>query len=446
MSTTSSKFGKQFEDTFDERKDKMSNSKYQFKPRQRKDLPIYKHRHEIIDKINNNPVVVLTGKIFYLFQILSDKLTIGFLLGSTGCGKSTQIPQYIIDDANERNEPCRIIVTQPRKIAAITIAQRVAKERNCELGTMVGYQVGLNKKVNESENIETKLLFCTTGVILSKLVLAKEMNKYTHIILDEVHERDIDMDFLLIVVKRLLALNSKNTKVILMSATVDAKMFANYFSYEMNGIFGPAKVFNLDPCMNYEVTFDYLENLQFTKYTEAVVDYMDPKITDEMYFIAQRVVMVTLRTIRHTMNNALEAPSILVFLPGIHEIEHFHRLLKGNDEIESNSKICVLHSTLSTQEQKIAFTSTTTPKIILSTNIAESSVTIPDIEYVVDFCLTKYLTTSVGSNISSLQTDWASKQNCEQRAGRVGRVSPGRVYRLVHKYFYEVSAFTLRLS
>lgn len=304
---------------------------------------------------------------------------------------------------------------------------------------MFVFKVGLNKKANESENTETKLLFCTTGVILSKLVAVKEMNKYTHIILDEVHERDIDMDFLLIVVKRLLALNSKNTKVILMSATVDAKMFANYFSYEMNGIFGPAKVFNLDPCMNYEVTFDYLDNLKFTKYTEAVVDYIDPMITDEMYIIAQRVVMVTLRTIRHTMNNTLEAPSILVFLPGIHEIEHFHRLLNGNEEIESNSKICVLHSTLSTQEQKIAFTSTSTPKIILSTNIAESSVTIPDIEYVVDFCLTKYLTTAVGSNMSLLKTDWASKQNCEQRAGRVGRVSPGRVYRLVHKCFYEVS-------
>ena len=299
--------------------------------------------------------------------------------------------------------------------------------------------MGLNKKVNECENNETKLLFCTTGVILSKLVSTKEMNKYTHIILDEVHERDIDMDFLLIVVKRLLALNSKNTKVILMSATVDAKMFADYFSYEMNNIFGPAKVFQLEPCMNFDVTFDYLENLQFTKFTEAVIDYFDPKITDKMYLIAQRVVMITLRTIRHSMTNTLEAPSILVFLPGIHEIEHFHRLLNGNAEIESNSKICVLHSTLSTQEQKIAFTSTTMPKIILSTNIAESSVTIPDIEYVVDFCLTKYLTTASGSNMSTLQTDWASKQNCKQRAGRVGRVSPGRVYRLVHKNFYDVS-------
>lgn len=102
-----------------------STSKYQYKPHQRKDLPIYKYRHEIIDKINNNPVVVLTG--------------------STGCGKSTQIPQYIMDDATHRKVPCNIIVTQPRKIAAITIAQRVAKERKCELGTLVGYQVSLDE-------------------------------------------------------------------------------------------------------------------------------------------------------------------------------------------------------------------------------------------------------------------------------------------------------------
>lgn len=268
------------------------------------------------------------------------------------------------------------------------------------------------------------------------------MNKYSHIILDEVHERDIDMDFLLIVVKRLLALNSKNTKLILMSATVDARRFADYFSYEMDGVFGPAQVFSLDPSMNFQVTFNYLENLQFTKYTDSVIDYLEPMITDEMYFVAQRVVMVTLRTIINSMKNSMmnnEAPSILVFLPGIHEIEHFHRLLIGREEIESNCKICVLHSTLSTQEQKIAFSSTTTPKIILSTNIAESSVTIPDIKYVIDFCMTKYLTTASGSSMSTLQTDWASKQNCEQRAGRVGRVSPGFVYRLVHQSFYDVS-------
>lgn len=288
------------------------------------------------------------------------------------------------------------------------------------------------------------MLFCTTGVILSKLVVAKEMNKYTHIILDEVHERDIDMDFLLIIVKRLLALNSKNTKVILMSATVDAKRFADYFSYEMNGIFGPAKVINLEPCMNFEVEIDYLESLQYTKYTDAVIDYMEPMITEEMYVVAQRVVMITLRSIKSRMNT-LEAPSILIFLPGIHEIENFHRFLSGNKDIESNSKICVLHSTLSTQEQKIAFTSTTKPKIILSTNIAESSVTIPDIEYVIDFCLTKYLMTVDGSNMSALQTDWASQQNCEQRAGRVGRVSRGRVFRLVHKSFYDVSNYLIRI-
>ena len=130
-----------------------------------------------------------------------------------------------MDRARQKGEYCNIICTQPRRIAAISIAQRVCKERNWQLGTLVGYQVGLHTMIADS----TRLLYCTTGVLLQKLIKTKNMNKYTHIILDEVHERDQEMDFLLIVIRRFLHSNSRNTKIILMSATIDAREFSNYF-------------------------------------------------------------------------------------------------------------------------------------------------------------------------------------------------------------------------
>lgn len=145
--------------------------------------------------------------------------------GSTGCGKSTQVPQFILDDAVQRRQPCNIIVTQPRRIAARSIASRICSERKWELGSIVGYQVGLN--TNSSD--DTRLLFCTTGVLLEKLIRTKSMTRFTHIILDEVHERDQDMDFLFIVVRRLLVTNSPHCKIVLMSATIQASQFADYF-------------------------------------------------------------------------------------------------------------------------------------------------------------------------------------------------------------------------
>lgn len=107
------------------------------------------------------------------------------------------MPQYILEDCYNNNKNCNIIVTQPRRIATTSIAARVAGERKCELGSLVGYQVGLDQRQSKYNN-ETRLLFVTTGVLLQKLIHAKEMKQYTHIILDEVHDRDIDMDFLLV--------------------------------------------------------------------------------------------------------------------------------------------------------------------------------------------------------------------------------------------------------
>jgi ATP-dependent RNA helicase TDRD9 len=103
--------------------------------------------------------------------------------------QSTQVPQYILNDCNRQNKACNILVSQPRKIAAITIAQRVSLERNTRVGEEIGYQVGLDKLANDSEDAVTSITYCTTGVILAKLIHRKTMSAFSHIILDEVHER-----------------------------------------------------------------------------------------------------------------------------------------------------------------------------------------------------------------------------------------------------------------
>jgi len=168
-------------------------SRYNFEPiNQTNDhlKNIFDQREKIVNLIASNQVCIIKGP--------------------TGCGKSTQIPQFIMDAYANKKEHCNIIVTQPRRIAAINIAQRVCQERNWgEVGRFVGYQVGLDRKAGD----DTRLLYCTTGVLLEKLIHSKTMNDYTHVILDEVHEREEDMDFLMLVVKRFLRTNSRNVKV-----------------------------------------------------------------------------------------------------------------------------------------------------------------------------------------------------------------------------------------
>jgi ATP-dependent RNA helicase TDRD9 len=157
---------------------------------------------------------------FSCFQIVSIVETnqVTVIQGGTGCGKTTQVPQFILDSCVENGIHCNIIITQPRRIAAIAVAKRVSEERNWPLGTLVGYQVGLNNKTSR----DTRLTFCTTGVLLQKFINKKNMDDYTHVILDEVHERDQDMDFAFLIVRKLLCTNSCRVKVSVMYCSVSS--------------------------------------------------------------------------------------------------------------------------------------------------------------------------------------------------------------------------------
>lgn len=179
---------------------------------------VYKKYDFKQDNSTENQLPIASSKAILLKSI--DKNPVIVVQGDTGCGKSTQLPQMILDDCREREKFCNIIVTQPRRIAARSIAERVSRERGWPLGTVVGYQIALDSKFVSAD---TRITYCTTGLLLEKLCAAKSLSHYTHIVLDEVHERDKHMDFLLVVIRILLCTVSPNVKIIVMSATLDAK-------------------------------------------------------------------------------------------------------------------------------------------------------------------------------------------------------------------------------
>lgn len=382
------------------------------------DLPIRKAKDELISLIEYNSVLIVRG--------------------ATGSGKSTQLPQFILDHCTRRSVYCNVVVTQPRKIGASSIARWISSERKWVLGGMVGYQVGLDKMATK----DTKLIYMTTGVLLQKIVGAKSLGEFTHIFIDEVHERTEEMDFLLLVIRKLLRKNSRSVKVILMSATINCKEFADYFAVPVHNRLLPAYVYEVEgkPHAIEEYYLDDLKHIDRFKVCQQVFD--EPMISRELYEVAASLIQVfdnmeTKDNGEDKKSHAFAEPnSVLVFLPGLAEINYMHELF--TNMVHKRLHVYPLHSSITMEEQNAAFT---TPvygyrKIILSTNIAESSVTVPDVKYVIDFCLTRTLVSDEDTNYQSLRLSWASKTSCNQRKGRAGRVSKGYCYRLVYKDFW----------
>ncbi|XP_052744057.1 probable ATP-dependent RNA helicase spindle-E isoform X2 [Bicyclus anynana] len=401
-------------------------SKYSF---QRKEdtgkLAIYNFHEEILKRIQTFPITIIEGP--------------------TGCGKTTQVPQWILDDAYNNRRPCKIVVTQPRKIAAISIAKRVAQERGWDVGGVVGYQVGLENKTTT----DTRISYVTTGVLLQKLVNAKNTDEYTHIVLDEVHEREQDMDFLLLVVRKLLFTATRTVKVILMSATFNTQIFQDYFTLptpsmglQSSGCF---KITNDKPTFSVKLFYlDHIAKMGYSNLQQNMRELQDPEIHPDMNNLVSTLIekfeQIDMKEEFVDIDRAeADVPSVLIFLPGIYEIEELYAVLTDSDfKVKYNWWVLPLHSTITADEQVRVFQRAPPGhrKIILATNIAESSITVPDIKYVIDYCLMKRLVVDPNTSFTSLQLCWASKTNCEQRSGRAGRVRDGRVYRLIYQKFY----------
>ncbi|CAB3361811.1 Hypothetical predicted protein [Cloeon dipterum] len=373
-----------------------------------------KHR-EISKLIKENAVVVVEGP--------------------TGCGKSTQVPQIVLDDSFKDNQPVNIVVTQPRKIAAFSVAKRICDERNCVLGSLVGYKVGLKSTISQ----DTRLTVCTTGVLLQHLVSKKHMNDFTHVILDEIHERDQELDFLMLLVRKFQRTVSRHVKVVLMSATFDSLKISNYFRFATSADIKCAPIVKVDTESQHNVDVYHIQEINALLGKDEVCSY---SIANPIYSKQMMDVIVQLMSRLDEFEckrSVKRKGAVLVFLPGIHEIEDtYDALINFNEDRKFEWKIHVLHSSVTRDELLQAFQKVPAScrKILLSTNIAESAVTVADVTYVIDSCLVKQMETKLDTCTSCLALSWASKVNCKQRKGRVGRVASGTVYRLISKEFF----------
>lgn len=331
-------------------------------------------------------------------------------------GKSTQVPSFILEHELSRGKPCKIYCTEPRRISAISLARRVSEElgeRKNELGTsrsLVGYAIRLESNTSR----ETRLVYATTGIVMRMLEGSSDLKDITHIILDEVHERTIDSDFLLIVLRKLM-LKRPDLKVVLMSATVDADRFSRYLDgapvLNVPGRTFPVQVKYLEDAV--ELTGFTLDNGQQEKLTEIDDDIADAEETrddaaakaehtkalrgyssktkntvaqiDE-YRIEYELITQLLTKIAVDERLKPFSKAILVFLPGIGEIRQLNDLLIGHPTFSKDWYVYPLHSTIASEDQEAAFLvpPVGARKIVLATNIAETGITIPDVTCVID--------------------------------------------------------------
>ncbi|WVQ82755.1 hypothetical protein IAT38_004887 [Cryptococcus sp. DSM 104549] len=418
----------------------------------REALPVTSRATEILAKIEVNDVTIV--------------------MAATGSGKTTQVPQLLFDDYINRGEgaKCNIVCTQPRRLAAMSVAERIADERGQSIGDEVGYQVRFDAKLPKPNG---SITFCTTGIFLKRMQSAlsgsgavadpaavARMDEVTHIVVDEVHERDIDTDLLLVVLKRLLAdrrARKKPLKIILMSATIDPTLFQTYFLdprgraapvAEVPGRTFPVERHYLDSIVaDLQNTPSHLGGWVFRE--KNVMEYCSKELSPNPAMTAKGTGMeleIPYPLVALTVASVLkqsEDGHVLVFLPGWDEIKKVAEILQGgaghghllglNFSDTRKFSIHYLHSTIPADEQKAVFRPPPpgVRRIILATNIAETSVTIPDVVYVVDTARVKEKRYDPERHMSSLVTAWVGASNLNQRAGRAGRHREGEYYGLV---------------
>ena len=380
-------------------------------------LPIYKNKEEI------------------LFLLNSPEISVIIIMGETGCGKTTQVPKIIYENCSLDNK--MICITQPRRIAAISISERVAEELDSKIGDIVGYSVRFKEKMSK----KTKIKFLTDGMLVRECILDKNLNKYKYIILDEIHERSIHTDILMMICQDLF-INKKrpDLKLIIMSATLDPKKYMEYFNtnalIKIHGRKFPIKVYNISE--------EKEENIILNKTIEK--DYYDliSKYIDRCLNCILQIIL--------SKKEEDKSGDILVFLPGQEDIEDLQELLKAkkeeiNTELKNygniDFKVLPLFGSLPSNQQLKIFRplknkfGKSIRKIILATNIAETSLTIKNIKYIIDSGFFKMRKYYPKLNIDTLKVTKISKNSALQRAGRAGRESPGICYRLYTQEEYK---------
>ncbi|XP_042504463.1 DExH-box ATP-dependent RNA helicase DExH3-like isoform X2 [Macadamia integrifolia] len=419
----------------------------------RRSLPAFKERDDLLTAISQNQVVVISGE--------------------TGCGKTTQLPQYILESEIDaaRGATCNIICTQPRRISAMSVSERVAAERGDKLGGSVGYKV----RLEGMKGRDTRLLFCTTGILLRRLLVDRNLKGVSHVIVDEIHERGMNEDFLLIVLKDLLP-RLPELRLILMSATLNAELFSSYF--------GGAPMLHI-PGFTYPVRAHFLENvLEMTGYRLTPYNQIDDYGQDKMWKMQKQALRKRKSQIASVVEDALEAAdlkeysprtreslscwnpdsigfnlienvlshicrkerpgAILVFMTGWDDINALKEQLQAHPFLGDPSRVLLLacHGCMPSSDQRLIFEKPEdgVRKIVLATNMAETSITINDVVFVVDCGKAKETSYDALNNTPCLLPSWISKAAVRQRRGRAGRVQPGECYHLYPRCVYDAFA------
>ncbi|MEE6474954.1 hypothetical protein FKM82_010549 [Ascaphus truei] len=460
---------------------KQSTRSYQSMLQDRQNLPAWQKEDTILQLLMKHQVLVVSGM--------------------TGCGKTTQIPQFILD-ASLHGPPekvCNIVCTQPRRISAISVAERVAKERAERVGISVGYQI----RLESVKSAATRLLYCTTGVLLRRLEGDTALHGVTHVIVDEVHERTEESDFLLLVLKDVMV-QRPDLRIILMSATLNAELFSQYFN-SCPVVHIPGRTFPVDQYFledaiaktryvledgspyhrssKHSSGQDFGRGKKGKSYGDVLAE-LEQDLQSSLQLNDSRVVkdsvpdqQLSFKELSTRYNGfnkaALKAISamdldkinlelieallewivsgdhsyppgaVLVFLPGLAEIKTLYEQLQSNSFFSNRrNKRCViypLHSSLSSEEQQAVFIKPPQgiTKIIISTNIAETSITIDDVVYVIDSGKMREKRYDHGKGMESLEDTWVSRANALQRKGRAGRVASGVCFHLFTSHHYE---------
>ncbi|XP_076913948.1 putative pre-mRNA-splicing factor ATP-dependent RNA helicase DEAH5 [Bidens hawaiensis] len=353
---------------------------------QRQSLPIYKLKKELVQAVHDNQVLVV--------------------IGETGSGKTTQVTQYLAEAGYTTNG--KIGCTQPRRVAAMSVAKRVAEEFGCRLGEEVGYAI----RFEDCTGPETVIKYMTDGMLLREILIDENLSQYSVIMLDEAHERTIHTDVLFGLLKQLIKRRS-DLRLIVTSATLDAEKFSAYF-FSCNIFTIPGRTFPVE--------------ILYTKQPES--DYLD-------------AALITVMQIHLTEPEG----DILVFLTGQEEIDHacqcLYERMKGLGKNVPELIILPVYSALPSEMQSRIFEPAPPGKrkVVVATNIAEASLTIDGIFYVIDPGFAKQNVYNPKQGLDSLVITPISQASAKQRAGRAGRTGPGKCYRL-----YTESAFNNEMS
>lgn len=344
-------------------------------------LPVSKQADQIAESIRTNQVVIVAGE--------------------TGSGKTTQLPKICLQAGLGRKG--LIGHTQPRRLAARTVSNRIAEEMQVELGSVVGYQVRFTDQVSDTTFVKVM----TDGILLAEIKHDKYLYKYDALIIDEAHERSLNIDFLLGYLKRLL-FKRPELKLIITSATIDVERFSNFFN--------KAPVFSVSG-RSFPVDVHYRPAFEEDEYSQSLPDQI-ANIINEI--------------IDEEKERRWQIGDVLVFLPGEREIRETARQLENQAKEQNwrDTEILPLYARLSNKDQNRVFAQHSGRRIVLSTNVAETSITVPGIRYVIDPGTVRMSRYSYKSKIQRLPIEAVSQASANQRMGRCGRVAEGICYRL----------------